>query len=105
MKDVEVVTATVNLLDVRNYRGSIASRGIQAAASHPVQRIYCKFNVLLFTFCTDFFVVDYFFSDHQTFSSNQIQVPHSRRGNCFRTILLVMGLSPTIWNERVFPSA
>ncbi len=36
LKDVEVVTATVDLEDVRSYRGSIASRGVQAAESEVI---------------------------------------------------------------------
>eukprot|EP01124_Arcella_intermedia_P021625 TRINITY_DN3064_c0_g1_i3.p1 TRINITY_DN3064_c0_g1~~TRINITY_DN3064_c0_g1_i3.p1 ORF type:complete len:865 (-),score=231.12 TRINITY_DN3064_c0_g1_i3:2-2596(-) len=41
--EVEVVTATVNLEDVRQYRGGMASRGIQAASAHKIQRIPCSF--------------------------------------------------------------
>jgi NAD+ synthase (glutamine-hydrolysing) len=43
MHDVEVITAIVNLEDVRQYRGGIASRGIQAANSKMVMRINCDF--------------------------------------------------------------
>ena len=40
LKDVEVVTATVNLDDIRSYRGGITSRGIQAAESQVSCTVY-----------------------------------------------------------------
>mmetsp|Transcript_10331 Transcript_10331/g.14167 ORF Transcript_10331/g.14167 Transcript_10331/m.14167 type:complete len:581 (-) Transcript_10331:68-1810(-) len=45
LKDVEVVTATVNLDDVRSYRGGITSRGIQAAESQHVPRFDVAFSL------------------------------------------------------------
>ncbi len=44
-RDVEVVTATVDLEDVRSYRGSIGSRQVQASASPPVPRIVVDFDL------------------------------------------------------------
>eukprot|EP01118_Nematostelium_gracile_P018304 TRINITY_DN809_c0_g1_i1.p1 TRINITY_DN809_c0_g1~~TRINITY_DN809_c0_g1_i1.p1 ORF type:complete len:696 (+),score=93.52 TRINITY_DN809_c0_g1_i1:55-2142(+) len=43
LKDVEVITANIDLRDVRSYRGSIASRSNQAAASHRIPRIKVPF--------------------------------------------------------------
>jgi NAD+ synthase (glutamine-hydrolysing) len=43
LKDVEVVTANIDLRDVRSYRGAIASRSNQAAASHRVPRVKVEF--------------------------------------------------------------
>jgi hypothetical protein len=43
LKDCEVVLATVDLDDVRSYRGAIASRGRQAAAVKPAPRINVDF--------------------------------------------------------------
>lgn len=43
--DVEVVTATIDLEDVRSYRGSIGSRQVQASATPPVPRILVDFDL------------------------------------------------------------
>ena len=43
--DVEVVTATVDLEDVRAYRGGIVSRMHQASKSTPVPRIFADFDL------------------------------------------------------------
>ncbi|MCI0396675.1 MAG: NAD(+) synthase [Chloroflexi bacterium] len=43
--DVEVVTATVDLEDVRSYRGAIGSRQVQASASPSVPRIVADFDL------------------------------------------------------------
>ena len=43
--DVEVVTATVDLEDVRSYRGAIGSRQVQASAAPPVPRIAAEFDL------------------------------------------------------------
>jgi NAD+ synthase (glutamine-hydrolysing) len=45
VRDVEVVTAVVNLEEVRSYRGSIASRGVQASAAREIYRIRVDFNL------------------------------------------------------------
>ena len=45
LKDVEVVTATVDLEDVRSYRGAIASRMVQGAKAEPVPRITADFDL------------------------------------------------------------
>ena len=39
LNEVEVVTATVNLEDVRSKRGAVISRMVQASQSDPVPRI------------------------------------------------------------------
>ncbi|KAI8100054.1 uncharacterized protein BX664DRAFT_322756 [Halteromyces radiatus] len=39
LRDVEVVTATVDLEDIRSHRARMASRGIQASFSQPYERI------------------------------------------------------------------
>lgn len=44
-QDVEVVTATVDLEDVRSYRGAIGSRQVQASESLPVPRIVADFDL------------------------------------------------------------
>ncbi|PID85334.1 MAG: NAD(+) synthase [Chloroflexi bacterium] len=44
-KDVEVVTATIDLEDVRSYRGSIGSRQVQASESKRVPRIVANFDL------------------------------------------------------------
>ncbi len=44
-RDVEVVTATVDLEDVRSYRGAIGSRQVQASAAVPVPRIVVDFDL------------------------------------------------------------
>ena len=41
--DVEVVTAAVDLRDVRSYRGAITSRGVQASENKKVPRIDVDF--------------------------------------------------------------
>ena len=43
--DVEVVTATVDLEDVRSFRSSSSSRGEQAAAQMPLPRVRCAFSL------------------------------------------------------------
>ena len=40
LKDVEVITATVDIDDVRSYRASTASRNVQASNIRPAPRIY-----------------------------------------------------------------
>ena len=45
LKDVEVVTATVNLHDVRAYRGAKASRAVQASQMEPLPQIDIDFDV------------------------------------------------------------
>lgn len=45
LKDVEVVTATVDLEDVRSYRGAIGSRQFQGSQSKPVPRIPVEFDL------------------------------------------------------------
>ena len=45
LNDVEVVTATVNLEDVRSKRGAIISRMVQASQSDPVPRISADFDL------------------------------------------------------------
>jgi NAD+ synthase (glutamine-hydrolysing) len=45
MKDVEVITAVVNLDDVRSYRSSVSSRMFQAASIQPFPRIMVNFNI------------------------------------------------------------
>ncbi|MCA9872147.1 MAG: NAD(+) synthase [Anaerolineales bacterium] len=44
-RDVEVVTATVDLEDVRSYRGAIGSRQVQASEAAPVPRIVADFDL------------------------------------------------------------
>ncbi|MBP6469012.1 MAG: NAD(+) synthase [Chloroflexi bacterium] len=44
-RDVEVVTATVDLEEVRSYRGAIGSRQAQASAAAPVPRITADFDL------------------------------------------------------------
>jgi len=43
--DVEVVTAVVDLEDVRSFRGAFASRSVQAAAAAPIPRVDCDFEI------------------------------------------------------------
>jgi NAD+ synthase (glutamine-hydrolysing) len=45
VKDVEVVTAVVDLEEVRSYRGAIVSRGVQAAQTRNLRRIKVDFNL------------------------------------------------------------
>ena len=45
LNDVEVVTATVDLEDVRSQRGSVISRMVQASQSEPVPRINVDFDL------------------------------------------------------------
>ena len=45
LNDVEVVTATVNLEEVRSKRGAIISRMVQASQSDPVPRISAGFDL------------------------------------------------------------
>ncbi len=45
LQDVEVVTATVNLEDVRSYRGAMVSRSVQASQSQPIPRIDVDFDL------------------------------------------------------------
>ena len=45
LKDVEVVTATVNLHDVRAYRGAKASRAVQASKTEPLPHIEADFDL------------------------------------------------------------
>lgn len=45
LKDVEVVTATVNLHDVRTYRGAKASRAVQASQTERLPQIDIDFDV------------------------------------------------------------
>ena len=43
LNDVEVVTATVNLFDVRSYRGARASRVVQASQTEPLPQVAVDF--------------------------------------------------------------
>ena len=45
LKDVEVVTATVDLHAVRSYRGAKASRAVQASQTEPLPQIDVDFNI------------------------------------------------------------
>ena len=45
LKDVEVVTATVNLHDVRTYRGAKASRAVQASKTERLPQIDIDFDI------------------------------------------------------------
>ena len=45
LDDVEVVTATVDLEEVRSYRGAIASRSLQAAQATSIPRISADFDL------------------------------------------------------------
>ncbi len=45
LNDVEVVTGTINLEDVRSKRGAIISRMVQASQSDPVPRISADFDL------------------------------------------------------------
>ncbi len=45
LQDVEVVTAAVNLEDVRSYRGAMVSRSVQASQSQPIPRIDVNFDL------------------------------------------------------------
>ena len=45
LKDVEVVTATVNLHDVRSYRGAKASRAVQASKTERLPQIDIDFDM------------------------------------------------------------
>ncbi|RKU24432.1 NAD(+) synthase [Candidatus Poribacteria bacterium] len=45
LKDVEVITATVNLHDVRTYRGAKASRAVQASKTERLPQIDIDFDV------------------------------------------------------------
>ena len=45
LQDVEVVTATVNLEDVRSYRGAMVSRSVQASQSQPIPRVDVDFDL------------------------------------------------------------
>ncbi len=45
LNDVEVVTATVDLEDVRSYRGAIVSRSVQASQSEQVPRVKVDFDL------------------------------------------------------------
>ena len=45
IEDVEVVTATVDLEEVRSYRGAIGSRSVQASQANPIPRIIVDFEL------------------------------------------------------------
>ena len=45
IEDVEVVTATVDLEEVRSYRGAIGSRSIQASQASPIPHIMVDFQL------------------------------------------------------------
>lgn len=45
MKDVEVVVATIDLDDIRSYRGAIASRGAQARSQRTVPHVRTDFRL------------------------------------------------------------
>ena len=47
LKDVEVITATVNLDDVRAYRGAKASRAVQASKNGGTAQIDVDFDSIL----------------------------------------------------------
>ena len=40
MKEVEVITATVDLDDVRSFRGACMSRGMQTVSAAPYPRVH-----------------------------------------------------------------
>jgi len=44
-RDVEVITATVDLEDVRSYRAAVISRMVQGSQSEAVPRIYAEFDL------------------------------------------------------------
>eukprot|EP00756_Hemistasia_phaeocysticola_P006328 Hpha_TRINITY_DN13778_c0_g1::TRINITY_DN13778_c0_g1_i1::g.142269::m.142269/K01950/E6.3.5.1, NADSYN1, QNS1, nadE; NAD+ synthase (glutamine-hydrolysing) len=45
MRDVEVVTAVIDLRDIRSFRGAMNSRGVQASEAPPVPRIDIDFSL------------------------------------------------------------
>ena len=45
IEDVEVVTATIDLEEVRSYRGAIGSRSVQASQATPIPRIMVDFEL------------------------------------------------------------
>jgi len=45
VKDVEVVTAVMDLDEIRSYRGAISSRSVQAAAARPLPRVVVPFKI------------------------------------------------------------
>ena len=45
VRDVEVVTAVMDLEEIRSFRGAIASRSVQAASVAPLPRIKIKYSV------------------------------------------------------------
>ena len=45
IEDVEVITATVDLEEVRSYRGAIGSRSVQASQANPIPRIPVNFEL------------------------------------------------------------
>jgi NAD+ synthase (glutamine-hydrolysing) len=45
LNDVEVLTATVDLEEVRSYRGAMISRMVQASQAKPVPRITAEFDI------------------------------------------------------------
>lgn len=45
LRDVEVVTATVDVADVRSMRAATASRGVQAAATPPIPRVHVDISL------------------------------------------------------------
>ncbi|RUS20180.1 glutamine-dependent NAD(+) synthetase with GAT domain-containing protein, partial [Endogone sp. FLAS-F59071] len=53
MKDVEVITATIDIEDVRSFRGASTSRGIQASGSVAYQRVYADISLSGFDLDTD----------------------------------------------------
>lgn len=49
MREVEVLVATLDLSDVRVYRGQIASRGVQASSARAVPRVHVPFALAVTT--------------------------------------------------------
>jgi NAD+ synthase (glutamine-hydrolysing) len=45
VRDVEVITAVIDLEEIRSYRGAISSRGVQASSTRSYHRIRVDFNL------------------------------------------------------------
>eukprot|EP00475_Leptophrys_vorax_P032561 TRINITY_DN5040_c0_g1_i1.p1 TRINITY_DN5040_c0_g1~~TRINITY_DN5040_c0_g1_i1.p1 ORF type:complete len:716 (+),score=148.75 TRINITY_DN5040_c0_g1_i1:37-2148(+) len=45
VRDVEVITAVIDLEEIRSYRGAISSRGVQASAIRSYHRVRVDFNL------------------------------------------------------------
>lgn len=113
LKDVEVVSATIDFQDIRSYRSAVASRNVQAAQSevlhHPSHDHHTSPPIIQFTLPDDRASRCRLFPIHGWACPDQSRIGDvfckTGRRDRIRSCLLVVGLFETIRIQRIFSSS